>query len=129
MTCFWNAILSSLTEDDKIKLNIKKRLFPNIMVDVFKNNNIKTPDVLWNNKKLSEQQQNENIAHIKELDITKIDSGYLCSGCDPFLILLCQLLKVTIHHIYNGHIIIYENIKSERRIINYGSDYGHFWYY
>ena len=71
MTCFWNAIISSLTDEDKTKLNIKKRLFPTVMVEVFKDNNIKTPDVLWNNEKLREQQINENIAHIKELDVTK----------------------------------------------------------
>ena len=128
MTCFWNSIISSLTDDDKKILDIKNRLYPKIMVDVFKNKNNNTPDVLWNNEEIKEQQQNENIEHIKDLDVNGIGGGYLCSTCDPFLILLCQLLEVTIKHNYNGNMIIYKNNKRERRIINYGSDKGHFWF-
>lgn len=128
MTCFWNAIISSLNEEDKKILNIKQRLCPKIIVEIFKNNNIKTPDVQWIDGDIKEQQQLENIEHIKELDINAIGGGYFCSTCDPFLILLCQLLKVTIKHNYNGNIIIYKNKNKERRIVKFGSDRGHFWY-
>ena len=128
MTCFWNAIISSLTDEDKKLLGIQNKLFPKVMVEIFKNKNNYTPDVLWNNEEIKKQQQDENIEHIKELDVNGIGRGYLCSTCDPFLILLSQLLEVTIKHNYNGVIITYKNKKNERRIIKYGSNKGHFWF-
>ena len=127
MTCFWNAIISSLTKEDKNILGIQNKLYPKIIVEILKNKNDYTPDVLWNNEEIRKQQQKENIEHKKDLDVNGIGRGYLCSTCDPFLILLSQLLEVTVKHNYNGVTIIYKNKKNERRIINYGSDKGHFW--
>ena len=127
MTCFWNAIISSLTKEDKNILGIQNKLYPKIIVEILKNKNDYTPDVLWNNEEIRKQQQKENIEHIKDLDVNGIGRGYLCSTCDPFLILLSQLLEVTVKHNYNGVTIIYKNKKNERRIINYSSDKGHFW--
>ena len=127
MTCFWNAIISSLKDEDKKILNVNGRIFPKRMVEILKSKNQETNNVTWNNEKLKEQQIKENIEHIKELDINKISNGYLCSTCDPFLILLAETLKVKIKHNYNDTVIIYDNIKKERRTINLCSDRGHIW--
>ena len=127
MTCFWNAIISSLKDEDKKILNVNGRIFPKRMVEILKSKNQETNNVTWNNEKLKERQIKENIEHIKELDINKINNGYLCSTCDPFLILLAETLKVKIKHNYNGTVIIYNNIEKERRIINLCSDRGHIW--
>ena len=94
MTCFWNAIISSLNDEDKKILNVDGKIFPKRMVEILKSKNKKTNNVTWNNEKLKEQQIKENIEHIKELDVNKINRGYLCSTCDPFLILLAEILKV-----------------------------------
>ena len=127
MTCFWNAIISSLKDEDKKILNVNGRIFPKRMVEILKSKNQETNNVTWNNEKLKEQQIKENIEHIKELDINKISNGYLCSTCDPFLILLAETLKVKIKHNYNDTVIIYNNIEKERRTINLCSDRGHIW--
>jgi hypothetical protein len=127
MTCFWNAIISSLKDEDKKILNVNGRIFPKRMVEILKSKNQETNNVTWNNEKLKERQIKENIEHIKELDINKINNGYLCSTCDPFLILLAETLKVKIKHNYNGTVIIYNNIEKERRTINLCSDRGHIW--
>ena len=127
MTCFWNAIISSLNDEDKKILNVDGKIFPKRMVEILKSKNKKTNNVTWNNEKLKEQKIKENIEHIKELDVNKINRGYLCSTCDPFLILLAEILKVKIKHNYNGIIIIYNNIENERRTINLCSDRGHIW--
>ena len=127
MTCFWNAIISSLKDEDKKILNVNGRIFPKRMVEILKSKNQETNNVTWNNEKLKEQQIKENIEHIKELDINKISNGYLCSTCDPFLILLAEILKVKIKHNYNDTVIIYNNIEKERRTINLCSDRGHIW--
>ena len=56
-----------------------------------KENAIITSDVLWNGQSLRQQEMEENLKHIKEYNIQTICRGYLCSSCDPFLLLICQI--------------------------------------
>ena len=57
-----------------------------------------------------------------------INSGYLCSVCDPFLILICELFELEIEHLYMGNVMKYRNIGGggNRRVIKFTSDQGHF---
>ena len=88
MTCFWSGILSSLNTDDFNYINEPSK--PNIknFIELLKRNNIDTKNVLWQNTKLTPKQLEENKEHIRDFNIENINSGYLCSICDPFLLLI-----------------------------------------
>ena len=96
MACFWEGIRSSLSKDDKNKLGITDNTIPNL-ITTLKNNNTLDIKVLWQNKALTKKEQEENYTHIKDYNIDSHRNGYLCSTCDPFLILLCNTLNVNIN--------------------------------
>lgn len=127
MTCFWDSIVSSLNHDDFIFLgadnfNINKQS----VIGFLKSNNTAVKDVLWQNSKLRKQEINEHIEAINSYDIKGIYSGHLTSCCDSFLLLLCQLFNLTIHHTYMGHLIVYKSSNGERRVIKFKSNKRHF---
>ena len=102
MTCFWDSILSVLNNDDfRIISPSTKKMSNKKFVIFLKNNNTKTVDIIWNNEKLTKQQMEENFEHVKDFDQNSIKNGYLCSTCDPFLLLvslnarLSTILKIS----------------------------------
>ena len=88
----------------------------------------KTKDVLWNGKPLSKKELVENLYHVHNLDVNNIDYGYLCSSCDPYLLLICQLYGINIQHDYNGTKILY-TYKPDKyaKTLNFTSNNAHFW--
>tara|TARA_B110000211_G_scaffold106808_1_gene123999 strand:- start:2602 stop:2991 length:390 start_codon:yes stop_codon:yes gene_type:complete len=126
MACFWEGIRASLSKDDKLKLGITDNTIPNLIMTL-KNNNTLDISVLWQNKALTKKEQVENYTHIKDYNIGSYGNGYLCSTCDPFLILLSNTLNVNIKHEYLGNIILY-SIESDNTYI-FKSNQGHFTYH
>ena len=131
MTCFWKSLLVALPYN-KIKdtLNINEKPIPMKFVKLLKDNATKTPNILWNGKKLTQLELDENLTAIKEFQENSIHRGYHCSCCDPFLLLICQLFKVNIIHNYNKTQIKYTYIGNSNESIptlKFSSDRGHFW--
>jgi hypothetical protein len=125
MTCFWDGILKELTNDDFKKLKTKKPNNKNFVV-LLKNSNTKeTKNIKWNGDTLSDNQIKENYEHIKDFDVKSIRNGYLCSTCDPFLILVCKLFNVNIYHKYCGNLMKYE-VDNPNRTLHFKSNKGHF---
>ena len=129
MSCFWNSLISSISKDDKIKYfdDHKIHLNPKNLVVILKNLDIKTPNIIWNSKDLTEKQMIENYNAIKEYDINSIQSGYYCSTFEPFLFLLAEYLEIDIFHNYNGNIMHYKNKNNCRYSIKIRSNLGHCW--
>ena len=125
MACFWQGIISSLTKNDKSKLLINNNNIP-ALIKALKKCNTKNIEVMWQNTKLSKKQKEENYIHIKDYNTDSYNKGYLCSTCDPFLILLCNVLGVNIKHHYLNNEIIY-SCKSNKMYI-FKSNKGHFTY-
>jgi len=125
MACFWQGIQSSLGKEDKIKLGITNSTIPNL-IKMLKNKNTRDIKVLWQNKVLSKKEKEENYIHIKDYNINSHRSGYLCSTCDPFLILLSHTLNINIKHNYLNNIILY-TVNSKNMYI-FKSNQGHFMY-
>jgi|SRR5277367_938295 len=118
MSCVWKGIADGLYNTLGIKLT-KEKLY-----DIIKKKNMKTTDMLWNDGKLTEKNLEENFKHIKTLN--GITGGYLCSTCDPLLLLVGQIYKISIQHQYCDTIIEYANVKSIKKMMVYSNNH-HFW--
>ena len=127
MTCFWDGILQSLDNNDFNKLNISKTHNIKNLIQLLKKKNTVDINITWNNEKLTTNQLHENFQHIKNYNENSIYSGYDCSFCDPFLILICHLFSLEIHHNYIRYMMIYKSI-DPKKLINYGSNSGHFYF-
>ena len=88
----------------------------------------KVPNFTFLVKILEYQFLEECKRAVDELDIKSIHNGYLCSTCDPYLILVSDIFNVNIQHKYLNSTIEYKNIKNNNnnRSIYVKSNQGHF---
>ena len=94
-------------------------------VKILKSNLRKTKDIIWNGETLTNKQLEENYEHIKDFNVDSIYGGYLCSTCEPFLFLVCELFKMNINHNYCGQLMSYK-VTNPIRTLNFKSNSGHF---
>jgi len=127
MTCFWDGILQALDTSDFQVVGCNNRLNRRQLIDFLKNKNVEIEDVTWNGEKLTKQETKEHFEAIKTYNINNINQGHLCSSCDSFLLLICQLFNVNIKHLYMNVNIEYQNKKIQRKTLNFASNRGHFW--
>lgn len=124
MTCFWDGIIKGLIYKKMVNPNIRQIEF----ITLLKQKVIKPERVTWNEQKITDKQFLEFKEWIHDYDISKISQGHLCSIWDPFLILICELFTVNIHHNYNGTFIKYTNSHNTNyNTLYFQSDKGHFW--
>ena len=117
MSCFWDALIKHIKNEDlKIILQEQKISPINIVKSLINKNKI-INTVKINNLELTEKQKTENLDHVKNYNIDTINNGYFCSTCDPFLILISDLLSITINNNYNQNIIEYKPIYLSRYTI------------
>ena len=124
MTCFWDSILSSLNKDDFKLLGEQKKPNRNTFIKVLKEKN-KITNTLWQGKQLRNQEKKEHFEAIKDYNISGIRNGHLTSICDSFLLLICDLLKINIEHMFLNVNIKY-NIENARKTLRFKSNKGHF---
>ena len=125
MSCFWEGIIASLSQDDKDKFGINNNNIPNL-IEAFKKVNSTAINVLWQNQELTVKQKEENYTHMNDYNVSNYNRGYLCSTCDPFLILLCHILGRDMQHNYRNNEIMY-SCKSKTLYV-FKTDSGHFVY-
>jgi len=124
MSCFWDTLINRLNND--LKKCMDTPVNPTNFVIFLKAYNQTTINVRWNGKELTKQQCQENYSHINDYDISTINNGYDCSCCDPFLLLVCEIMMIDIHNNYIGTNIIYSHILNKNnRHINIQNDKGH----
>jgi len=122
MSCFWDSLFKKITKSDLQKYKIHNN---QELVIFLKDKNCCTENVLWKNQKLSEKEKEENKEHIQSYQTSMISKGYLCSTCDPFLLLLCELFQITIHNNYNGSQIIYSHQTTNHYTIHLTNNSTH----
>jgi hypothetical protein len=125
MTCFWDGVMKSLNKNDFDLINETKNNNTEL-IQMLKRRKIPMINVLWENQKLSENEIKEHLLAIDEYDINGIPGGHLTSSCDSFLLLICELFKVNIEHMYMIHTIKYKNTKEVRKTLYYSSNDKHF---
>jgi hypothetical protein len=124
MTCFWDAIMSTLSVEDYGKIGMIGHGSHDQFICALKKYSTATDCVKWQGKLLSTKQKDENLQHIRDFDISTIRRGYDCSTCDPFLLLISELFGVNIRHKYNNIDITYT--MPSQRMIKFTSNPGHF---
>lgn len=127
MTCFWDGILQALDNSDFQVVGCNNRLNRQQLINLLKTKNVEIEDVTWNGKKLTKQEMKEHYEAIKTYNIDGINRGHLCSSCDSFLLLICQVFNVNIKHSYINVDIEYKNQKVQRKTLQFASNHGHFW--
>ena len=128
--CFWDAILSKITPEmikERFGTDFDTKYRIRDFINLLKEKSIKTVNVGWNGNKLTDKEMEENLLWISEYNILDVVDGHNCSICDPFLLLVCELFNVNIHHNYNGTLIKYTNTNSGSKTIYFNSNPTHFW--
>ena len=127
MSCFWDTLLNRIKKEDIQTILSLHNPAPKDFVTALKNKTISTENVLYGGIELSKQMKEENIEHIKEYDSNTITNGYLCSTCDPFLLLITELFQIEINHHYNKTLINYQHKINNKYTIKIQSNKGHMW--
>ncbi len=132
MSCFWDGLLQSVTDQDFQRLGLKLDLdsdrprTPKKLITWLKRHNTSFQGS-WDGQSFSRQQQRENREWIDSLDPSQSHNGYLCSSCDPVIALWCQLFQLEILHQYLGHSHRYlPSNNSSIRKIKFKNTRGHF---
>jgi len=129
MTCVWDSLIAGIPLEKKSMVTGKKNN-PNkkqnnkqkshrkdtelkSFLKYIQQNTKKTNNVSVNDSYLTSKQIDENFRSIQSLCNSDIYNGYLCSTCDPFLILFCELFECSIFHIYINSKIRYNHVNSK----------------
>ena len=126
MTCVPDGIIKSLTNEDFQKINLENPVSAYTFMKAIKENNTHTVNVRVQNRALSEKELNENFQRINEINLNKLNNGYLCSSHEPLLNLVCQLFEVDINMNFNGSKIQYRNTLHSKRVLEYSCSKTHF---
>lgn len=125
MTCFWDGIFRKLNTDDWKFIGYKP-IDIKSLIKLLKSKSKHMNNVVWQGGHLEKKFVHEAINDIKEYKIETISGGHLTSGCDVFLLIICELFQVDILHHYNGNLIKYKNKKGGRRTLTFNSTKSHF---
>lgn len=117
MSCFWDALIKHIRNEDLKIILGEQKITPLNLVKILITKNKIINTIKINNVELTEKQKTENYEHVKNYDFNTINDGYFCSTCDPFLILISDLLSININNNYNNNIIEYKPIYHSRYTI------------
>ena len=130
MSCFWTAILNTLTPEEKNVLGLtdKNSSEYELVVALKKRSNMFDDcRVLWQNEILSKQLCSELKAWVDVYEPRQILNGHDTSSCDPFLTLLCVLFGWKIIFSYQHAVITFENTHNNARTVQFGANSHHFY--
>jgi len=119
---------------------MQRKPSPVELLRTLKSWNRPTPHVLWQGEPVTKQQQRENMEWVHGTQISEVTNGHYTSVMDPFLCLLCEVLRMPVVNMYNGTKIVYSYRKCSDRLccdpqdIAFGgkemilaNDRGHMW--
>jgi len=126
MTCYWDSLYSQLDLEDYKFIGANKPNNIEDLIRLLKSKNKYVDNITWQKEKLSFNEKKEHYTAVDVYDIKGIKNGHLTSVCDSFLLLVCELFNVSIHHRFLNTLINYDNLKNSRKILQFSSNGGHF---
>lgn len=126
MTCYWDSVFSQLDLEDYKFIGTDKSNNIQDLIRLLKSKNKYVDNVTWQKEKLSFNEKKEHYTAIDVYDIKGIKNGHLTSVCDSFLLLVCELFNVSIHHRFLNTNIMYDNLLQSRKTLEFSSNGGHF---
>ena len=127
MSCFWDTLIKKIRVEDIQRILSINITHPRDFAEALKKKNCKTNNIVWNTNELSEKEKEENMTHINDYNSSTIQNGYLCSICDPFLLLITEIFCIEIIHHYNNNIIYYKHSEIVNYTITIYSNNNHMW--
>ena len=115
MTCVPDSLIRKLNTNEFQIIGLNPKPNAKDFIQALQEYNTKTENVTCQGVKLREQELKENMESIKNIDLNRLNKGYLCSSCDPLLLLYCELFNVSIDFNFNGTNIKYINTKESKR--------------
>lgn len=125
MTCFWDALRSSLSSEDYALLNTRQVHTHQEFIHMLKRRSKPTHSICWQGSKLRTNEMEEHMKAIESYNVANIKNGHLTSTCDSFLLLVCELFQLNIIHIFSGTRIQY-TCPNPRKTLMFKSNGGHF---
>ena len=116
MTCVPDSLIRKLNTNEFQIIGLNHKPNAKDFIQALQEYNTKTENVTCQGVKLREQELKENMESIKNIDLNRLNKGYLCSSCDPLLLLYCELFNVSIDFNFNGTNIKYINTKESKSI-------------
>ena len=101
MSCFWDGLLSALTDKELASVGIVRSSTE--LICALQKRNVITVGVTWQGTFLNNKALMENYAHVKSYDGKTYRDGYLTSACDPFMLLFCEIFRLKIEFMYDNH--------------------------
>ena len=126
MTCFWDGLLRRLTKDDWKFVNHKVITSPKMFVGFLKSNMKDAKNILFQNLHLPVQFQREIVRDVQQYDERFIEQGHWTSACDPFLIAVCVIFRLSITHRFAGNTVTLQHTNA-RRVLQCRSSRTHFY--
>lgn len=124
MSCFWDALIRELSEEEAARAGVQGVSSPRDFVERLK---ALQPFVMtrWQGQELTEQQRAENAAAIAQYDSSTTGDGYGCGSSDPFLLLVAHVAGVHIRHRTPYGAFEYMSMHPDARWMELVSDNGH----
>jgi len=122
-TCFWDSLIHQLGTHQLIPPTMN----PHNLLALLQSKNVKTTNVFWQETQLSENQMTENLTWVAEYNAARISDSHLGGACDPFLLLVCELYRVTICDMVLNHKIMYVHVSAteDTPILKLNTSSGH----
>ena len=126
MTCVPDSLIRKLNTSEFQVIGLNRKPDAQDFIQALQEYNTKTENVTCQGVELKEQELKENMESIENIDLNRLNKGYLCSSCDPLLLLYCELFNVSIDFNFNGTNVNYHNTKESKRTIRFSSSSSHF---
>jgi len=126
MTCVPDSLIRKLNTNEFQVIGLNRKPDAQDFIQALQEYNTKTENVTCQGVELKEQELKENMESIENIDLNRLNKGYLCSSCDPLLLLYCELFNVSIDLNFNGTNVNYHNTKESKRTIRFSNSSSHF---
>lgn len=126
MSCFWDALVRELSEEETDRAGLRGIRSPQRFADCLKASAVHAfVTTKWQGDEVGEKQRRENAAAVQNYDTKTVGEGYWCGSCDPFLLLVSHVAGVHIRHVTPSGVFEYTSQYPKARWMELRSNSSH----